>query len=148
MTSHPDLADVRRAHDLHELRQRYERASETPTGQLVEGLIMLAGLYVALSPWIVGFSGPLQVNNLVVGLAIAALGFGFGAAYGSMHRLAWVCPVLGVWTIVSLWLVSGVVLTLGTLLSNVIAGAIVLLCGLAIMGIGIERGTSTGERRG
>jgi hypothetical protein len=95
MTSHPDLADVKRAHDLQELRQRYERASETPTGQLVEGLIMLGGLYIAVSPWIVGFSGSLQVNNLVVGLAIAALGFGFGAAFSSLHRLAWVCPLLG-----------------------------------------------------
>ena len=117
----------------------------TPTGQLVEGLIMLGGLYIALSPWIVGFSGPLQINNLVVGLAIAALGFGFGAAYGSLHRLAWVCPVLGAWTIVSLWLVSGVVLTFGTLLSNIIAGAVVLLCGLAIMGIGTGRMMGSGR---
>jgi SPW repeat len=148
MTSHPDLADVKRAHDLQELRQRYERASETPTGQLVEGLIMLGGLYIALSPWIVGFSGSLQVNNLVVGLAIAALGFGFGAAYSSLHRLAWVCPVLGAWTIVSLWLVSGVELTFGTLLSNIIAGAVVLLCGLALMGISTERLASTVVKRG
>jgi SPW repeat len=145
MASHPDLADVKRAHDLQELRQRYERAAETPTGQLIEGLIMLGGLYIALSPWIVGFSGPLQINNLVVGLAIAALGFGFGAAYGSLHRLAWVCPVLGAWTIVSLWLVSGVVLTFGTLLSNIIAGAVVLLCGLAIMGIGTGRMMGSGR---
>lgn len=147
MASHPDLAEVKRTHDLQELRQRYERASETPTGQLVDGLIMLGGLYIALSPTIVGFTGPLQINNFVVGLAIAALGFGFGAAYGSMHRLAWVCPVLGLWTIVSLWLVSGVELTVGTLLSNVIAGAVVLFCGLAIMGIGTERLAGAGTKR-
>lgn len=139
MASHPDLAEVRRAHDLQELRQRYERASETPIGQLLDGLIMLSGLYIALSPWIVGFTGSLQVNNLVVGFAVAALGFGFGAAYGSMHRLAWVCPVLGAWTIVSLWLVSGAELTTGTVLNNIIAGAVVLLCGLVLMGIGTDR---------
>ena len=148
MASHPDLAEVKRTHDLQELRQRYERVAETPTGQLVEGLIVLGGLYIALSPSIVGFSGSLQVNNLVVGLAIAALGFGFGAAYGSMHRLAWVCPVLGAWTIVSPWLVSGAELTAGTIVSNVIAGAVVLLAGLAILGIGTERLGRAGTKRG
>jgi SPW repeat-containing protein len=138
MAQHPDLAEVKRAHDLQELRERYERASETPTGQLVEGLIVLGGLYIAASPWIVGFSGPLQINNLVVGLAVAVLGFGFAAAYGSTHRLAWVCPVLGAWTIVALWAVTGATLTTGSIVSNVIAGAVVLLCGLAILGIGIR----------
>jgi hypothetical protein len=138
MAQHPDLAEVKRAHDLQELRERYERASETPTGQLVEGLIVLGGLYIATSPWIVGFTGPLQINNLVVGLAVAVLGFGFAAAYGSTHRLAWVCPVLGAWTIVALWAVSGATLTTGSIVSNVIAGAVVLLCGLAILGIGIR----------
>jgi hypothetical protein len=146
MASHPDLADVKRTHDLQELRQRYERASETPIGQLVDGLILLGGLYIGLSPWIVGFTGSLQMNNLVVGFAVAALGFGFGAAYGSMHRLAWVCPVLGLWTIVSLWLVSGAQLTLGTILSNIIAGVVVLVCGLVLMGINTERLARTGTK--
>jgi hypothetical protein len=149
MAEHPDLADVKRAHDLRELRERYERASETPSGQLVEGLIMLSGLYIALSPWIVGFTGPLQINNLVIGLAVAALGFGFAADYGSTHRLAWVCPILGAWTIVALWAVTGAARTTGSILSNVIADAVVLLCGLAILGIGtgrVARMTRLGRR--
>jgi hypothetical protein len=149
MAEHPDLVDVKRAHDLRELRERYERASETPSGQLVEGLIMLSGLYIALSPWIVGFTGPLQINNLVIGLAVAALGFGFAVDYGSTHRLAWVCPVLGAWTIVALWAVTGATRTTGSVLSNIIAGAVVLLCGLAILGIGtgrVGRSTPLGRR--
>jgi hypothetical protein len=139
MAEHPELAEVKHAHDLHELRERYERTSETPTGQLVEGLIVLGGLYIATASWIVGFTGPLQMNNLVVGLAVAVLGFGFAVAYGSTHRLAWVCPVLGAWTIAALWVVSGVVWTAGSFLSNIIAGAVVLLCGLAIEGMGTQR---------
>ena len=58
----------------------------------------------------------------------------------STHRLAWVCPVLGAWTIVALWAVSGATLTTGSIVSNVLAGAVVLLCGLAILGIGIRPG--------
>lgn len=111
---------------------RYERAAETLTGQAIEGVILLAGLYLALSGPIVGFAGPLQINNLVIGLAIAVLGF--GAAYGSTHRLAWVCPVLGAWTIVALWAVSGAAGGIGAMLSNILAGAVVLVCGLALLG--------------
>jgi hypothetical protein len=143
MAEHPDLAEVKRAHDLRELRERYERASETPSGQLVEGLIVLSGLYIALSTWIVGVTGPLQINNLVIGLAVAALGFGFAVDYGSTHRLAWVCPILGVWTIVALWAVTDATRTAGSILSNIIAGAVVLLCGLAILGIGTGRVAGT-----
>jgi SPW repeat len=149
MAEHPELADVKRAHDRRELRERYERASETPSGQLVEGLIVLSGLYIALSTWIVGVTGPLQINNLVIGLAVAALGIGFAVDYGSTHRLAWVCPVLGVWTIVALWAVTGATRTASSMLSNIIAGAVVLLCGLAILGIGTGRvaGTTSLGRR-
>lgn len=146
MTGHPDLAEVQRAHDMQELRLRYDRASESATGQLVEGLIVLAGLFIALSPWIVGFTGPLQINNLVVGLVIAAIGFGFAGAYTTTHRIAWVCPVLGAWTIVSLWAVNGAVTTTGSVLSNVLAGVAVLLGGLAILGMSTERMTRVGLR--
>lgn len=134
MSEHPDLAEVQRGHELQEVRMRYERAAETPTGQVLEGVILLAGIYLALSGPIVGFTGPLQINNLIIGLAIAVLGFGFGAAYGSTHRLAWVCPVLGLWTIVAVWVVSDAASGLGAMLSNIIAGAVVLLAGLALLG--------------
>lgn len=96
---------------------------------------MLAGLFVALAPWIVGFTqfGGLMLSNLIVGLGIAALGAGFALSYERSHRLTWVCPLLGVWTIVSIWAVSGADATLGVLLSNIIGGGIVVLLGLAAL---------------
>jgi hypothetical protein len=133
MADHPDLAEVKQAHDIEELRARYEHVAEMPMAQLMEGLLIVAGLYVALSTWIVGYGGPLTVNNLVVGLAVAILGLSFAVDYGSTHRIAWVCPVLGAWTIASLWAVNGVSISLGALLSNIIAGAVILLVGLAIL---------------
>jgi SPW repeat len=139
MAEHPDLAEVKQSHDL-ELRQRYERAAEAGMGQLADGIILLGGLYIALSPWFMGFGDPMRMNNLVVGLAIAVLGFGFASAYGSTHRVAWVCPVLGAWTIAAMFVISGAAPSLGGLLSNVIAGAVVLVCGLAILGAGRSGG--------
>ncbi|MBB5156545.1 SPW repeat protein [Saccharopolyspora phatthalungensis] len=127
IVGHPDLA---------EMRLRYERAAETPTAQVADGLAVLAGLFVALSPWITGFAArtpSLTVNNLVVGLTAALLGLSFAAAYHRTHGIAWTCPVLGVWTIVAVFVMSGTVVVTSTVLCNVIGGAILILAGLGIM---------------
>lgn len=127
LESHPDLAAM---------SARYEEMSESRSAQLTDSLLVLAGLFVALSPWIVGFhdvSVALAMNNLVIGLAIAILAVGYAAAFDRTHRLAWVCPLLGAWTIVAVWLVSGTVMATETVLTNVIAGAVVLLLGLAAL---------------
>jgi hypothetical protein len=76
------------------------------------------------------------MNNVIVGLTVAVLGFGFASAHGSTHRIAWACPVLGAWTIVALWMLNNAAITLGSLLSNVLAGSVVLLCGLAVLRTG------------
>lgn len=125
LTEHPDIVAM---------SARYERMAETPTAQVTDGLTVLAGLFVALSPWIIGFAGSsLAINNLVIGLTIAGLGAGFASAFERTHRLTWVCPLLGVWTIVAVWTVSGADATTGVILSNVIGGAAVVVLGLAAM---------------
>ncbi|MEU6714101.1 SPW repeat protein [Nonomuraea sp. NPDC046802] len=123
MSMHPDIA---------ELREKYELAAESPTGKAVAGLTFLTGLYLAISPWVVGFNGftTLTVNNLVVGIALAMLALGFASAYGHTHGIAWVTPVIGIWTIISVWVVSGQVATAATIWSNVVTGVIALLLGL------------------
>ncbi|MBA0125097.1 SPW repeat protein [Haloechinothrix sp. YIM 98757] len=124
MGKHPDIVAM---------GARYDRMAETPTAQLTDGLTMLAGLFVALSPWIVGFTqfGGLTVSNLVVGLVIAGLGACFALAYERSHRLTWVCPLLGAWTIVSIWAITGTEFTTSMALSNIIGGGVVVLLGLA-----------------
>ncbi|MBA0125134.1 SPW repeat protein [Haloechinothrix sp. YIM 98757] len=126
MTDHPDIVAM---------GARYDRMAETPAAQLTDGLTMLAGLFVALSPWIVGFTqfSGLMLSNLIVGITIAALGACFAMAYERSHRLTWVCPLLGVWTVVAVWTVSGAEATTGVVLSNVLGGAVVVLLGLAAM---------------
>ena len=129
MKMHPDMA---------ELRARYEMAAETSTAQAVEGLTFLTGLYLAVSPWVVGFERfrTLTGNDLIVGVALAMLALGFASAYDRMHRIAWVTPVIGVWTIIAPWVVSGDVATAATIWSNVVTGLIALVLGLGALSLG------------
>jgi len=125
MTEHPDIAAM---------TARYEQASETPTAQASDTATMLAGLYVALSPWIIGFNdSAVAMTNLVTGLVIAGLGAGYALAYERAHRLMWVCPLLGIWTIIAVWLMADVATTTGMVISNVAGGAAVVVAGLAAM---------------
>jgi hypothetical protein len=132
ISGHPDLLD---------LRARFERTAETPTAQLVDGLTVIAGLYVALSPWILGFDADarLTMSNLVIGLTVALMGLGFAWAYDRTHRISWVCPALGVWAILSVWLIAGTAPGTSAVVSNVIGGAVVVVLGLATMMIGLQR---------
>jgi hypothetical protein len=47
------------------------------------------------------------------------------------HGMAWTLPVLGVWLIVSPWIVEGSRPDAGMIWSNVIAGAVLTCLGLA-----------------
>ncbi|MGG8405394.1 SPW repeat protein [Streptomyces sp. 12297] len=123
--SHPDLA---------EMRSRFERATSTPSAQAVETLAVLTGLYLAASPWIVGFSvlTPLAVCNLITGAAYCLFMGGLGTAYERTHSTAWAAIAIGAWTIVSPWVIVGEMDTTRSVVSNVIAGSVALLLGLAM----------------
>src|ERR1700742_960544 len=69
MTDHPDAA---------EMRERYARMTGGRRVEMMEGLVMLTGLYLAISPWVVHFSSTyrnMMVNDLVLGLALAVIGW-------------------------------------------------------------------------
>jgi hypothetical protein len=130
MEGHPDIL---------ELRARYDRAAETMSAHAVDGLTFMSGLYLAISPWVVGFNGrtTLTVNNLLTGIAVALLAVGLASAYGRTHGVAWVTPLIGVWTIIAPWVVSGNTATTSTILSNVITGAAIVVFGLAATAMGM-----------
>ncbi|MFJ8082854.1 SPW repeat protein [Streptomyces sp. NPDC096205] len=144
METHPDLIDMRMRHEMA------ERAATTSRAQTVETMALLAGLYLAASPWIAGFNGltTLAVTNLIVGIAYALLmSGGFGRAYERTHSMAWAACGLGAWTIVSPWVVAGDVSTTRSVVNNVIVGAICLLLGMAASAASGDRGTSRGRGR-
>ncbi|WP_169946727.1 SPW repeat protein [Microbispora sp. H11081] len=122
--------------DVTELRQTYDRAGSTAPAQVLEGLAFLAGLYLALSPWIVGFFGfsGLTVSNLVTGLVVSALALGLASAYGRTYGLGWLLPVLGVWAIVSPFVVrAGSEATATTIWNNVVTGIVTVALGAAAL---------------
>jgi hypothetical protein len=131
MTTHPS---IEQHPDLAEMRSRFERATSTPRGQAIETLGLLTGLYLAASPWIVGFNGltTLAVCNLITGVAYALCMGGFGSAYERTHSMAWAACAIGAWTIVSPWVVAGDVDTTRSVVNNIIVGAVALLLGLAM----------------
>ena len=132
--------------DLLALRARYERVAESMSAHFTFGLALLTGLYVVASPWIVGFSGTasLATSDLIFGITLAFLAYGFATALDRAHGMTWTLPVLGVWVIVSPWVVPGVVLTSGMIWSNVVAGALLTFLGLNATYFGMRtRATAT-----
>jgi hypothetical protein len=131
--------------DIVAMRAKYERASFSATAQAIDGMTLLAGLYLAISAWVVGFNGDarMAVNNLIIGLFLAALGLGFASAYGRTYGLTWLAPVLGVWTIVSPWIIRSV--SAGTIWNNVVTGIVILLLGIGAMAVG-SRSTPMARR--
>jgi hypothetical protein len=130
MEDHPDIS---------ELRARYERAAETMPAHVVDGLAFLSGLYLAISPWVVGFHrlSTLTVNNVLTGIAVAMLAIGLASAYGRTHGVGWVAPLIGLWTIIAPWAVSGNTATTSTIWNNVITGLAILVFGLAATMVGM-----------
>ncbi len=111
----------------------------------MECLSLLTALYLAASPWIVGFNATfrnLAINDLILGIALAVFSLGYGAAYERTHGMAWAGALIGVWTIIAPWVVSGRPATSGSEASNIVAGALVVLMALATIAQGTVRGAS------
>jgi hypothetical protein len=136
MSTHPEIA---------EMRERLERTASSGSAIAIEGLIVLAGVYAAISPWVVHFSATepnLTVNNLIVGITVALIGLGLTVAPERMFRLAWMVVPLGVWLIISPWVVTAThSATAGIIWNNCVTGAVTAVLGLAAMGltIGVAR---------
>ncbi|MFD7407122.1 MULTISPECIES: SPW repeat protein [Streptomyces] len=127
ITSHPDAS---------EMRARYARMLGGRDVALVDGPVFLLGLYCAASPWILHFttSQPaLVTHNLIVGIAIALLALGFTRAPERMYGLSWAMCALGVWMIISPWIV-GESPDAGVVSSNVVIGALAVILGLVCAG--------------
>ena len=129
--------------DIVEMRARYDYAALSRPAQLVDGLTLLAGVFLAISAWVVGFTTvgnfDLRVSNLICGIAVALLAMGFAAAFGRTHGLAWVTVAIGVWTIVAPWAILGQTPVAKEIITNVITGGVIVLLGLATMALAQRR---------
>lgn len=130
LATHPDAA---------EMSERYARILQGPPAVAVDGLILLAGLYAAVSPWVVHFqttNPAMTANNLIIGLALACLGMGMALRPERMFPLGWVASVIGVWLIISPWIISLGHHAPKTLIwTNAVTGGVAFVLGLAAMGM-------------
>ncbi|MGW1200428.1 SPW repeat protein [Streptomyces sp. NPDC002536] len=126
--------------DIMALRAHSEETTGTPAAQAVEALAVLCGVYLAASPWIVGFnaSSTLTITNLITGVAFACL-VGIGPAYERTHSMSWAALGIGVWAIVAPFVVAGHAFAARAVVSNVIVGALACLTALALAGLGSGR---------
>ncbi|MEV5343180.1 SPW repeat protein [Streptomyces sp. NPDC052676] len=127
----PTRGDISSHPDVSEMRARYDRVLGGRDVALVDGPVFLLGLYCAVSPWIVHYttSQPnLVPHNLIIGIAICLLALGFTRAPERMYGLSWACCALGVWMIVSPWVV-GDGPDAGVIWNNIIIGALAVALG-------------------
>jgi hypothetical protein len=132
----PTRGDITGHPDASEMRARYARVLGGRDVALVDGPVFLLGLYCAASPWIVHYTTsqpPLVTHNLIMGIAIGLLALGFTRAPERMYGLSWAMCALGVWMIVSPWVV-GDSPDAGVVWNNIIIGALALILGLACAG--------------
>lgn len=128
--SHP-RGDIAGHPDAPEMRARYDRVLGGRDVALVDGPVFLLGLYCAMSPWILHYttSQPSLVShNLIAGIAIALLALGFTRAPERMYGLSGAMCALGIWLIVSPWIV-GQNPYAGVIWNNVVIGALTLALG-------------------
>ncbi|HTJ34299.1 MAG TPA: SPW repeat protein [Dactylosporangium sp.] len=130
------ISDLEGHPDIAEMRARYDQVAETPTARITDGALVLAGLYLAISPWVVGFppfEANLSVNNFICGVAVALLAAGFAVAYGRTHGLTWLPVVVGVWTIVAPFIIQRGYASGGAIANNIVIGLITIALGLVAM---------------
>ncbi|MEU3741582.1 MULTISPECIES: SPW repeat protein [unclassified Streptomyces] len=137
--------DIAAHPDVSEMRDRYARVLGGHDVALVDGPVFLTGLFCAISPWVVHFTANqpvLTTHNLIMGIAIGLLGLGFTVAPARMYSLSWAMCAMGVWMIVSPWIV-GTSPDMGVILTNVIIGGLTLLLGLVCTAAAAKEGRRT-----
>ncbi|WP_432164948.1 SPW repeat protein [Streptomyces sp. bgisy031] len=120
--------------DATRTRALLERTAANSRTAVAGAFALLAGIYAAISPWVIHFSRTnpnLTATNLILGLGVAALGFGLHLAPERMRRLSWTMVPLGMWFIVSPTSVTAAYnVTAGIVWNNSCTGGMVLLFGL------------------
>lgn len=128
--SHP-RGDLAGHPDATEMQARYERVLGGRDVVLVDGPVLLVGLYCAVSPWILHFFASqqaLMVHNLILGVAISLMAVGFTVAPDRMYGLSGAMCAIGVWMIISPWIV-GSSPDAGVIWNNIVIGALTFLLG-------------------
>ena len=145
----PDIAEHP---DMVEMGDRYRRILDGSSAVAVDGLVLLSGLYLAVSPWLVGFSryAPrLTIVDLILGITVAVIGLGLALRPTVMYRLSWAMVGIGLWALIAPWVTAATPHTGRLIASNVITGIVTILLGLAAVAMLMSaRRSRAGANRG
>ncbi|MHA6803525.1 SPW repeat protein [Salinifilum ghardaiensis] len=133
--------------DVVELQRQYGGALGSPRTVLGDGVLALAGVWAAVSPFVIGLSGvpALATHHLVIGLVVAGIGLGVTGMAERGGGLSWVAAPLGIWLIISTWIVPAAGPTAGLVWSNVIAGAVMVIAGAGVAAFAMAGTRSNSE---
>jgi hypothetical protein len=110
----------------------YPQPNTSTLVPLASGLNFIAGIWVLISPWAVGFTSleNLFINNLIVGGAVAVLAAirSFGAY--NLSWLSWLNTLLGVWLIASAFVFTTMQGAPNPFWNNAILGILIAILGI------------------
>ncbi|WP_157573893.1 SPW repeat protein [Nocardia jejuensis] len=112
---------------------RTDTHTDTPR-RIVDGLVLLTGLFTAISPWVVddfGSTPRLVTQNLILGIAIAVVGLVLAFARHRRHASSWVLIPIGVWLLLAPWLIAD--RPDEVLWTNIVLGALTAALGAAAL---------------
>ena len=131
------------------MRERYERASASGPAVITDGLVLLAGLWLAISPWVIHFNTTapdVALSNLILGIAVAVVALGLTLMPPAHGALSWATAAIGAWVVISQWVIQQSSSTAGIVWNNVITGGVTALLGVAAGAI-LMAGARSGRRR-
>lgn len=97
--------------------------------QTASGLDVLAGIWLIISPFIVGYSAitGATVNDVILGIIIGILAaIRFFGAYEAAF-ISWINVILGIWVLISPWVLDYFSISTSALSNNVVMGIIVII---------------------
>lgn len=114
------------------------------TAQLAAVLVMVTGLWVAISPWFLTLQTPLSgnatANNLIIGLAAASAGILAIGRFQGQAGLPAATMLAGIWLIISPFILAAkFAITASMYWSNIWAGAVIVAASLAVFAAGKAR---------
>jgi hypothetical protein len=100
--------------------------------QWASGLNVIAGLWLIISPWVLGFAGydsRMTGNNVIFGIIVAVLAAIRVYRAAGTQWLSWINVLVGIWLFISAFVFASTSLT-APFWNNIILGVIVAILGI------------------
>lgn len=113
-------------------------ATKEKTISMASGANMVLGIWLIVSPWLLGYASQAAMwNNVIIGAVVVVLAWSRLAMRSRAGAPSWLNLLLGVWLIVAPFVFVDV--TVGQRWNSIIVGALLAILALASGGAGAAR---------